>query len=912
MNIFRCYRFFAVGVAAILWLATPSHAAVCNLKVVTDASPDYSDMESMVRSMCSNWEKDADKMWAQFYWLHIARRQTAPIRLHGFALTDPIRQFNDYGYTMCSTISGNKCSIWNYMGYPCRYFDISNHTVCDVWYEGGFHHYDNSLSMYYTLPGGKTVASVEDIGKIMAGPETGGKDVLGYIALYHAVTGTSPDGFCEGADDARPLQQLVHDFVPAYLKYRTYFYDQDRGHRYILNLRDGETYTRYYARQDANSPFSLTYKGNYKADPAYFVPNGTVDGMPLDPELENVRYHIRGNGDRSYIPVLDSAHWLGSLHSAGNIRALAPGLQSVVAGKPGEAIFKVEGANVITSLKIKALGVLATVEDGLSIAISTSNGMQWKEVWRSDKAGGPKADLKLIDEVNGAYEVLVKVTLLARTKPEDAQLKSIRFDTITEVNSKTQPQLKLGKNTVYVGTGEQTESIVIWPELQAGHYKPFAVDEKNIRSADKNPGYYGTITPATPNTEGYVVFKVDAPSDVNRITYGGRLCNRVPKSHIDFSHSFDGGKTWIRSYSLTDTKAPWDVIHYETVDVIPTGTRSVLFRYALTTPSTEAPACGLYAVRMEVNHKPAMPSGGPVEVTFNWSERQKDYTLVPRSHVQLVDKYPGTYIINVGGADHPIVDSLTVNPKGAMGVIKYGYSDGKDVGGEKWFGKWATYGKNLALGKPYTVSVPSATTWGAGDPEGKKLTAGRVGSSYTGGSTYTMGALYQAGTHPEIVVDLGAPQKCAAFRMHILGYPVWDALKGEVKDQVEVFTSLDGKEFKSAGSFDFNLRWTELPVNFMWPDYEGLQAYNFLLPLTVPVEARYVKYSLTPQRSMGVTQVQVLDGFKFEPFDLKLALPDPASNGKAPPKADLSPSAKQWKDGELPTTIGQPVKRSER
>ena len=175
-----------------------------------------------------------------------------------------------------------------------------------------------------------------------------------------------------------------------------------------------------------------------------------------------------------------------------------------------------------------------------------------------------------------------------------------------------------------------------------------------------------------------------------------------------------------------------------------------------------------------------------------------------------------------------------------------------------------------------------------------------------------MGALYQAGTHPEIVVDLGAPQKCAAFRMHILGYPVWDALKGEVKDQVEVFTSLDGKEFKSAGSFDFNLRWTELPVNFMWPDYEGLQAYNFLLPLTVPVEARYVKYSLTPQRSMGVTQVQVLDGFKFEPFDLKLALPDPASNGKAPPKADLSPSAKQWKDGELPTTIGQPVKRSER
>jgi len=60
---------------------------------------------------------------------HIARRQTAPIILHGMALTDPIRQFNDYGYTMCSTISGINCSIWDAMGLKAKYWDISNHTV---------------------------------------------------------------------------------------------------------------------------------------------------------------------------------------------------------------------------------------------------------------------------------------------------------------------------------------------------------------------------------------------------------------------------------------------------------------------------------------------------------------------------------------------------------------------------------------------------------------------------------------------------------------------------------------------------------------------------------------------------------------------------------------------------------------
>ncbi|HOY57583.1 MAG TPA: hypothetical protein PK640_05515, partial [Verrucomicrobiota bacterium] len=73
-------------------------AAVFNLKVVTDASPDYSDLPSLIRSIAGKWGTPEQKCWAVFYWNHIARRQTAPMELHGMALTDPIRQFNDYGY----------------------------------------------------------------------------------------------------------------------------------------------------------------------------------------------------------------------------------------------------------------------------------------------------------------------------------------------------------------------------------------------------------------------------------------------------------------------------------------------------------------------------------------------------------------------------------------------------------------------------------------------------------------------------------------------------------------------------------------------------------------------------------------------------------------------------------------------
>ncbi len=88
-----------------------------------------------------------------------------------------------------------------------------------------------------------------------------------------------------------------------------------------------------------------------------------------------------------------------------------------------------------------------------------------------------------------------------------------------------------------------------------------------------------------PNEEAYVVFRIDSPRDMTRLVYGGRLYNRAPKSHIDFLHSFDGGKTWTKSYSLTDTKQPWDVIRYETIEQIPAGTKSVLMKYLLESPT---------------------------------------------------------------------------------------------------------------------------------------------------------------------------------------------------------------------------------------------------------------------------------------------------------------------------------------
>ncbi|MBN2268986.1 MAG: hypothetical protein JXN61_00130 [Sedimentisphaerales bacterium] len=838
---------------------TPLFASVFNLKVVTDASPDYHDMDGMIHSITSKWEKDEEKCWALFYWNHIGRRQTSPMIVHGLECTDPIRQFNDYGYTMCSTVAGINCSIWDAMGYQVKFWDISNHTVCEVEYAGLWHMYDNSMSAIYTLCDGVTIAAVEDIGKEGACALSAGQNERGHVAKYHCLTGNSIKGFLTGADCPRDLDQEYRCFNPNGLKYRYYYNNWDRGHRYILNLRQNETYTRHYA--------GLGDSGSF------YVPNNGKD-----PEAANERYRIRGNGVWTFRPELTAAGLKDAYDVSDCVAAKPSGVIPKQAGKAGSIVFKIQGANVITAISIKARLLRATEADLNSISFSTTNGLAWTTVWTNQRLGEGTVNMNLIDGINGAYEVLVRVTLTGSRNPEDALLKVIEFRTRTMLNSKTQPRLLLGRNTVYVGKGDQADSTVIWPDLQADRYKPYIVAERNIATKAEHPGYQGVMFAQRPNEEAYIVFKIDAPASIGRISYGGRFYNRAPESRIDMQHSFDNGATWQNSYRLTRTEPPWDVIHYETITDIPVNTRSALFKYMLRSSGAGTDACSIYNVRMEADYEPRSAGFEPIEVTFDWSEVREDYAVVERSHTQLVTEVPFKYTINVGGADHPVVNRLRVNLKGAVDNVEYGYSDGIDAGGRKYVPHWVSYGRNLAEGKSYKVSVSSKTSWGAGDPQGTKLTDGIIGPPYAGGIGPGYALCWDKGDDPVIEVDLGQAQRCGAFRIHLsAGWPWWDAMKGQVKDKVEVLTSLDGRTFESRGFFALNLRWKDIPINHMMPDDETATGFTYDLVPGEAVEARYVKFKITAERTLTVSEVQVLDSIKYKPFDLLVALPDESS-----------------------------------
>jgi hypothetical protein len=829
-------------------------AEVCNLRVVTDASPDYTDLPSLIHSATAKWPTPAERCWAMFYWNHIARRQTSPMILHGMELTDPIRQFNDYGYTMCSTVAGINCGIWHNMGMPVKFWDVTLHTVPEVFYDGRWHMYDNSMSALYTLCDGATIAGVEDIGREGACPASGGVAERGHIAQYHCLYATGPKGFLTGADTIRSLEDEAGCFNTNGLKYRYYCLNWDYGHRYILNLKDHEVYTRFFHRLGDS--------------PDFFIPNGGKD--PDD------RYHIRGNGTWQFKPDLTAVDCAKEFHSAANITPGPNGLTPITPGKPAEVIFKVQAANVITCQRIEAVFNRAGSDDEAAIAVSINNGLKWKEVWKAAATGDVVAQLELADEVQGAYEVLVKVCLKAGTSRANACLRQLEIHTTTMLNAKALSRLNLGRNTVYVGAGDQTESIVFWPDLQKDKYQERIVEEKNIASVAKHIGYQGAVYPAAAGQEAFLIYRMDAPGDITRIHFGGRFYNRAPRSHLDLLYSLDEGRTWTQSWSLRRTSPPWDVIHYETVQ-LPKGHRSVWMKYAMNTSEAAPSGCSIYAVRLEADHLPADATFRPLRVTFNWSERQPDRSLVERSHTQIINNLPFKYFIDVGGEDHPVMNSLRVNLAGAIPDAKAGYSDGKGAAGAtKFVPHWLTCGRNLAIGKSYTLSAPSGDSWGAGDPDGKKLTCGAGGPSYAGGASYRSGAIWPEKADPVITLDLGAPSTCASFGMNLHGYPWWDALKGEVQDQVEVLTSTDGKGYRSQGFLKLNLYWKDLPANYVWTDEETMTSGTFRLIPAQPVSARFVQYRVANKRFFDCAGLEVLDSIHSTPFDLRVALPDEA------------------------------------
>jgi len=133
--------------------------------------------------------------------------------------------------------------------------------------------------------------------------------------------------------------------------------------------------------------------------------------------------------------------------------------------------------------------------------MSTVNGLAWQEICAAMWSGQTFDHNS--SRRNGAYEVLVNSRLQGKASAATrTSLSRVRDRDDLTANA---VEARVRKNTIYVGAGDQTESIVFWPDLPSTNYKACVVDEKTSDEG-AHPGYMGVMHAREPNEEAYVVF----------------------------------------------------------------------------------------------------------------------------------------------------------------------------------------------------------------------------------------------------------------------------------------------------------------------------------------------------------------------------------------------------------------------
>ena len=812
--------------------ADPPSGAVYNISLVTDSAPDLTDIDSYLRSITSQYKTAQEQAIAIWRWSQRLRKQTSNPVEEGQFVLDPIRMFNSYGYCNCGIISGVNDALWLRMGWKAHYVQLGDHTVSECSWDGGksWHMFDSSMSFYCFTDRGE-VASVREIEQ----------NPRFYLENFAPECGTNP---VRGPDDHRGWR-CASDHPVEYQRTLANGYDSFKppndiqegnllaqwGHRYVLNLRPHEYYTRYFHRLEGGGPRTFRpVRGDQDVD---------SDGC------------IRANGLWRYSPDLRDPATRALIYSDSGLTWTTDGVRPLQG--TGLVVFKVYAANVVTSAKIRLSGT------GAAVSVSRDAGINWQKL----AVHGGRAEC--LEEVAGVEEYLVKMELSGT----NALLSSIEIETITQLNRPALPRLVRGPNRIQVRLGPQVETTQFQPSIIGGKHKKTVYSERAL-DVERQPDFYKpTLRPAEKGTPCYAIWKIQTPTPITDLVFGGTVCVKSPKDRVTLLHSWNG-QTYIRDYQKSDDAMPYDLMVDVGVASVPPETKSAYLRYEFETEQFARHyfGPGIQMATMTIHSQRRNATFVPIEVTYCWIEHRETGDL-ERQHTELVTSSAYQYSINVGGFRDPTMRWVRVNLKG-YGPQGYrrGYSDGLDVGpGAK--PSWIRYrwGTNLALGRPYTVvgAQDERNPDGGGD-----LTDGIIAPPDTYVSvkympTYVM---FARDVSPAITIDLGSAQTVSAIRVHAgqeggfhLSYP----------DEIKVETSVDGNSFTFAGSVGFNqvfqppadyvpwelddaTRFEKLPAG-------GRLAYAYRVLFEKPVHARFVRITCQSRRGWGMllSEVQVFD-----------------------------------------------------
>lgn len=884
-------------IAILLGAAGACRAAVYNVHLHTDSNPDYTTVESFLETALPVWQTPQEQAIALWRWGVRNRRQTSASYEDGRPIYDPVLMFNDYANTYCAYIAGALEAQVEALGgdWRARYLELSDHTVMEMSWDQGlnWHLFDASMNIYCFTPDG-VVASAAQIRESRASElslllgETGPVPGHDYLYGFAPECGSNPVnparagdlgypwGYRVAADEPVPFARTLRNGADSYLTSVTYEdqYTHVRlGHRYRLNLRRGESYTRHWTHLGETTDY-------YRAH-----------GHGGDPDDTHNAGDLRGNGLWLFEPDLATADYRLSSHDESGVvhRSEAggsgPNLQPALAGVGGQVTFKVYGANVVTSAAVDLRGRRGAAGDVLRLRVSRDEGLNWTTVWTASTTGVIDARIPLPAALlGGARDWLCRVEMTGAGTASSCGLDGLLITTVTQLNRLSLPKLVRGANTVRLRLGAQEESALLWPPLHdAGlgpQYLDTAESSTNVAADDHAERIWSAILrPALGGTPAQVTWRLTTPTPITGLRYGGSFLAREsgPLDRVELAHAFGGGAFTTDASFDASSSPTWDGRLYAEPASLPPGQHDVRLRYSFgSSHDASYTSTGVQDALMLVSHEPRDPERQPVEVTWCWLEHRREGD-VERRYTQRVTGTDEMWRINVGGYRDPTMLWLRVNLPGANpdGDVPEGYHDGIDVGtgaGRDLVRHGFRWQDNVAFGAPYTVSRPAGG--GNGDAGGSELTNGCLVPPTTYSTSYYVQeqtALWPGDAPVTVTLDLGAN--------HPDGNRTVAALRITTHqpdgtychpDSIVISGAAEGEGYQLLGVIRHDQVW-DPPGDFLGhesdqsPHFAALPAggrlsYPYWLVLPQPRSLRFLQctFQPLPGRGLGLSEIQAL------------------------------------------------------
>jgi hypothetical protein len=619
------------------------------LKVIHTEGVDASDIRSLVETATRGCKSDREKaiaLWAYitrnpyYHWCE-AREAPEPCTEQG-VVSDPVIAFNVYGTVICYQVCDLLANLADAAGLRARTRGVPGHKVTEVFYGGRWHLFDAQYdcAAYFVADDGKRIISLDelclDAGKYIRKPKHPSKPFYQF------------DHYGGKFWPWESKEYVIKKFYPRHVSgkagvFATYL---ARGHTIHLDLRRGEKLVRHF-----------TNEGKWYCSPELFRrwrgdrTQRWVEKGPHDPRNPQ---HAYANGELIYQPdwAAGESNFRDGLHD-GKDFVLAGGMVRPAAGKTGHVVFRVQ----VPYLIVGKPGQLAAAGDSSegavfeaeflrrdasaanAVAVSTDNGITWREVWTNDKTGRRDVRLDLTNRVEGTYGYLVKVTLAG-----DAAFGKMRLRTSLFYSPVPLPAVNAGENRFAFSLDEGKGVVAVRPDLgKAPGYERFFHELKGLKY---HPKYTQHLQPAA--KEGHATIEVAGPpgSKIEYLTVHGSygappgtsasesveiLCAAAPQGPWK--------SAWKSSFRERNDKWRWD----DSVDIrLEKPAEKCYVKFLL----KRRQWMSLNKVAIHAHYvRPARPlKPGAVTVTHAWTEDGK-----PKTKAVAPDLAGQTYSVKAGG-----------------------------------------------------------------------------------------------------------------------------------------------------------------------------------------------------------------------------------------------------------------------